>query len=280
MRDHGACATLGDVKVAGITSVIALDDRATLAAYAVDRRLAEDVRGYWSLTVLDPPARIRVVPDGQVDLVFDLDSGAAHLGGTREEPVEIVHARPMRLLGATLVPGAAAAFFGIPVSELSADWQPLSSVIGLVAEQLASRLCAADGESARLGLLESFLLARLERVERPDARVRRALQEIDESDGSIDMARLGRESGASPRNLSRLFHAWVGLSPKRFARIVRVQAALRRLAEPSPPTLAALAAEIGFADQAHLAREIRAVAGASPSELAERFKHSADPFKL
>jgi AraC-like DNA-binding protein len=268
------------VTAASITSVIALDDRASLAAHAVDRRLADDVRCYWSLTVSEPPARIRVVPDGQVDLVFDLDSGEAHLGGTREEPMEVVHERATRLLGVTLLPGAAAAFFGVPVSALSADWQPLSSVIGAVAEQLASRLCESESSTARLALLEAFLLARLERVEPPDARVRRALREIDDSDGRIDMARLGRESGASPRNLSRLFQAWVGMSPKRFARIVRVQAALRRLAEPAPPTLAALAAEIGFADQAHLAREIRAVAGAPPSELAETFKHSADPFKL
>lgn len=263
-----------------ITSVIALDDRATLVAHAVDRRLEGDVRSFWSVTVADPPARIRVVPDGQIDLVFDLDSGEAHIGGVREEPIEVVHDRATRLLGATLLPGAAAAFLGIPISALSGDWQPLSSVIGAVAGQLASRLRAADSASARIGLLEAFLLARLERVDRPDARVRRALREIDDSDGRIDMAQLGRESGASPRNLSRLFHAWVGISPKRFARIVRVQAALRRLAEPSPPTLAALAAEIGFADQAHLTREIRAVAGAPPSELAETFKHSADPFKL
>jgi AraC-like DNA-binding protein len=268
------------VAVARITSVIALDDRATLMAHAVDPRLQGDVRSYWSVTIVEPPARMRVVPDGQIDLVFDLDSAEAHIGGARETPIEVVHERATRLLGATLLPGAAAAFLGIPASALSCDWQPLSSVIGAVAGQLASRLRSSESESARLGLLEAFLLARLERVAPPDARVRRALREIDDSDGRIDMAQLGRESGASPRNLSRLFHTWVGMSPKRFARIVRVQAALRRLAEPSPPTLAALAAEIGFADQAHLAREIRAVAGAPPSELAESFKHSADPFKL
>ena len=267
------------VTVASITSVIALDDRAKLATHAVDARLAEDVRCYWSLTIAEPPGRIRVVPDGQVDLVFDLDSGDSHIGGTREQSIVVAHERATRLLGVTLLPGAAAAFFGIPVSGLSADWQPLSSVIGAVAGQLASRLCAAGSMSVQLGLLEGFLLARLGRLEPRDPRVRRALLHIDDSHGRVDVARLGRESGASPRNLSRLFHTWVGMSPKRFARIVRVQAALRRLAEPSPPTLAALAAEIGFADHAHLTREIRAVAGAPPSELAETFKHSADPFK-
>jgi len=262
------------------TSVIALDRRAAISAYAVDPRLAGDVGAYWSLTVMEPPAHIRVVPDGQVDLVFDLNSGAAHLSGALEQPMEIVHDGPTRLLGASLLPGAAAAFLGVAVPTLSHDWQPLSNVIGPVASQLARRLCEAESDSARLGVLESFLLARLDRVGSGDARIRHALQEIDDTDGRIDITELGRESGASPRNLSRLFHAWVGLSPKRFARIVRVQATIRRLAGPSPPPLAALAAEMGFSDQAHLARELRAVAGAPPSELAETFKRSADTFKL
>jgi AraC-like DNA-binding protein len=262
------------------TSVIALDQRAAISAYAVDPRLAGDVGAYWSLTVTDPPAHIRVVPDGQVDLVFDLNSGAANVSGAREQPTEIVHEGPTRLLGASLVPGAAAAFLGIAVSTLSRDWQPLAKVIGPVASQLAHKLCESESDGARLGVLESFLLARLDRVGLGDARIRRALQEIDDTDGRIDIAELGRESGVSPRNLSRLFHAWVGLSPKRFARIVRVQATIRRLVEPSPPPLAALATEMGFSDQAHLARELRAVAGAPPSELAETFKCSADTFKL
>ena len=279
-RAAQARASLPRVKAADFISVIALDGRAQIGAYPVDARLAGDVRAYWSLTVVEPPARIRVVPDGQVDVVFDLDSGQAHFGGARDAPLEAVHERPTRLLGATLLPGTAAAFLGVPASVLGSDWQPLENVMGPVAQQLASRLCAAESLAARLVLLETFLLARLVRSRTTDARVRRALHEIDASHGRIDVARLGRESGASPRNLSRLFQEWVGMSPKRLARIVRVQAALRRLAEPSPPTLAELAAETGFADQAHLARELRAVVGAPPSELAETFKHSSDPFKL
>jgi AraC-like DNA-binding protein len=260
----------------GPISVIALNDRAHLEAFSVDARLAAHVRTYWTLRVEQPPAKLRIVPDGQVDLVFDLLRGEAHVGGARQAPFDVVHERPMSLLGVSLLPGAAGALLGVVAGELSADWRPLSDVVGAVAGVLAERLASAASPCVRLGLLEAFLLARLGNT---DARVERALLAIDASQGSIDVARLGRDSGASPRNLGRLFHEWVGLPPKRFARIVRAQAALRRLAEQPAADLCALAAELGFADQAHLTREVRAVAGAAPSRLAETFKRKSDSFK-
>jgi AraC-like DNA-binding protein len=65
------------------------------------------------------------------------------------------------------------------------------------------------------------------------------------------------------------------MSPKRFARIARVQAVLRRLATEPDADLAGLAAELGFADQAHLTREVRALAGTTPG----RLRDWSDSFK-
>jgi AraC-like DNA-binding protein len=260
----------------GPISVIALNDRAHLEAFSVDQRLAAHVRSYWTLRVDQPPARLRIVPDGQVDLVFDLLRGEAHVGGARQAPFEVIHEQQTSLLGVSLLPGAASSLLDVAAGQLCADWQPLSSAVGPVAGVLVERLREAASACLRLGVVEAFLLARLGHK---DARVERALRAIDESRGSIDIARLGRDSGASPRNLNRLFHEWVGLSPKRFARIVRAQAALRRLAAEPSADLTALAAELGFADQAHLTREVRAVAGAAPTRLAETFKRKSDSFK-
>ena len=260
----------------GPISVIALNDRAHLEAFSVDERLAAHVRTYWTLRVDLPPAKLRIVPDGQVDLVFDLLRGEAHVAGAREAPFEVIHDQPTSLLGVSLLPGSASSLLGVPAGALSAEWAPLSDTLGPIATALVERLQSAASPSVRLGLIEAFLLARLGNK---DARVKRALRAIDASQGTIDIARLGRDSGASPRNLGRLFHEWVGLSPKRFARIVRAQAALRRLAAEPTTDLSALAAELGFADHAHLTREVRAVAGAAPSRLAEMFKRTSDPFK-
>jgi transcriptional regulator GlxA family with amidase domain len=97
--------------------------------------------------------------------------------------------------------------------------------------------------------------------------------------GNVAIDVVGKRAGASPRNLGRLFEQFVGMSPKRFARVVRVQAALRRLgADPDTP-LATLALELGYADQAHLTRELRALTGARPSALPELLATLSDSFK-
>jgi AraC-like DNA-binding protein len=261
----------------GPVSVIPLDDRALLTTYQVDPRLAEHVQSFWTLRVEAPPARLRVIPDGHVDLVFDVLEGKAYLAGPRDTPLEVVHERPTELFGVTLMPGAATATLGISAAALSLDWSPLESVVGPWASVLGQRLRAASTPLLRLGVIEAFLLGRLSRL---DPRVTRALCAIVDAKGQVGVAALGHDARSSSRNLTRLFHEWVGLSPKRFARIVRVQAALRRLAEHPPPDLARLASELGFADQAHMTRELRALAGAAPRSLAETFKRKADSFKV
>ncbi|HET9933153.1 MAG TPA: helix-turn-helix domain-containing protein [Polyangiaceae bacterium] len=259
-----------------LVSIIALDDRAKTESFGVDSALAQHVYGYWRLSVVDPPARLRVVPDGHVDLVFDPELREAYVAGPRDTPLEVEHARATDLLGATLSPGSAMALLSIEGRALSPDWTPLDAVLGELGRALAERVADAPSTLLRVSVIETFLLARLAPK---DLRLERALSVIDSSEGRVAVAELGRESGASPRNLSRLFHAWVGLSPKRFARIARAQAALRRLSEIETGDLGALAAELGFADQAHLTRELKAIAGAAPSHLAETFKRKSDSFK-
>jgi len=74
------------------------------------------------------------------------------------------------------------------------------------------------------------------------------------------------ELGLSVRQLHRRCTAAFGYGPTVLGRILRVQRALRSLAPGA--RLAEVAALAGFADQAHLSREVKAIAGATPSELA------------
>ena len=72
--------------------------------------------------------------------------------------------------------------------------------------------------------------------------------------------------GVSPYRLSRVFRRHVGVPLTRYRNRLRVGAALHRL-EQGEPSLAALAAELGFADQAHLTRTVRAEVGETPHRL-------------
>jgi AraC-like DNA-binding protein len=110
------------------------------------------------------------------------------------------------------------------------------------------------------------------RTPRPAARAERAIADAarealtaghPSSRGLLPLADL---LGVSPYRLSRLFHRHVGVPLTRYRNRLRVGAALHRL-EQGEPSLAALAAELGFADQAHLTRTIRSEVGETPHRL-------------
>jgi AraC-like DNA-binding protein len=108
--------------------------------------------------------------------------------------------------------------------------------------------------------------------------VTRAWRALVASGGTASVGRLARESGWSTRRLGTRFRTEIGLAPKEAARVVRFDRARRllqrRVAAAGAPELAALAAACGYYDQAHLAREFRALAGCPPSRwLAEEFRN-------
>jgi AraC-like DNA-binding protein len=83
------------------------------------------------------------------------------------------------------------------------------------------------------------------------------------------LVELARRVAVSPHHLSRIFKAETGLTISRYRNRLRARWALERLAA-GEPCLARLAADLGFADQGHLARVVRRELGATPSLLRER----------
>jgi AraC-like DNA-binding protein len=111
-------------------------------------------------------------------------------------------------------------------------------------------------------VLDAFFLDAL-LTEAGDPRLRPALALAFTRVGAVRVEELARASAVSARTLGRLFEHWVGLAPQKFLRIVRFQHALRGL--DGAPNWAALAAELGYFDQAHLIREVRALFGDVPT---------------
>lgn len=146
---------------------------------------------------------------------------------------------------------------------------PAGVIATTAREDLALRTLRTEDNA--LALLTS-IFSRLapERLEsgRPSTvAARRALaadaREALSLDPSLGLVSLGRVVGASPHHLSRVFRDEVGVSVSRYRRQLR----LRRALEELDGSLARVAADAGFADHAHLAREARALLGATPSEL-------------
>lgn len=105
----------------GVTSVLTLGGAAKFARHEVDPRLADKVDCYWTFTVETPSVELRIIPDGRIDLIFDLDTGEAFLAGPNRHPFDVRHERPTRLLGATMSPEVASASLEIEIGSLKGN---------------------------------------------------------------------------------------------------------------------------------------------------------------
>lgn len=165
------------------------------------------------------------------------------------------------VVGVHFRPGGAAALFGGAAIEASGQSVALADFPG---EWSAWRECllAESEPPARLKRLKALLHARLAGA-RTDPLVAAALARLHSSDGRLRIEALCAESGLGTTRFIERFRAQTGLTPKRFARLLRFNRALAALAGAHPPSLAELALATGHADQAHFAHEFRRFAGVS-----------------
>ncbi len=224
-------------------------------------------------------ARELVVPTGAMHLAIRLDAplrlfasaadvrgelvGHAVVGGARALAHHRSLAEPSRSVGVQLRPGVARALFGASAPELAERHTPLDALWGAAAASLHARLLEAPSAAARLQILEHVLTTRLDALTPMHSLVTGALGRLH-GEPATPIAEIAKDAGYSQRRLLALFRDAVGLAPKRYARLLRLQAAL--------PLLAAgrraldVAVTQGYADEAHLHRELREITGLSVRE--------------
>lgn len=109
----------------------------------------------------------------------------------------------------------------------------------------------------------------------PDTAVVRAVDLIRERAGQVRIESLAKAANISLRSVQLRFRRAVGLTPKEFARLVRLQTTLRAL-DSGDDRLTDVAIDGGFADQAHASRELRRVTGLAPARLREALRADRD----
>jgi len=222
---------------------------------------------------LDDPLVVRAHPDArQAPGSYDALVGGLHLA-----PALIAHGGRQSGVQVAVQPLGCRALFGLPAGELAGLDLDLADLLGAPGvEELRGRLRAAPTWPARFAVLDTALLTLATRHDaevHPD--VAHAFRRLLATGGRLPVRDLAGEVGWSPRHLTDRFRVETGLGLKEAARVVRFDRARRGL---TPGTaLAGLAADTGYYDQAHLAREFRALAGCSPSRwLADEFTFVQD----
>jgi AraC-like DNA-binding protein len=233
------------------------------------------------------PAVHRGLPSPYLTMILTLDDPltiAAHpdpaqpggnyetlIGGLHTRPAMITHSGRQSGVQLNLHPLGARLLLGLPAGQLGHLDVPAEAVMGSVALELQDRVREASTWAARFAALDATLLNLLRESELASSPIRSLEREVIRAwdllrAGEVRVGAIAREVGWSTRHLSDRMAAETGLTPKVVARVLRFDRARRLLVRARPDrSVARVAAECGYFDQAHLAREFNALAGLPPS---------------
>lgn len=228
----------------------------------------------WDLRGL-PPRDQQVLAHPQVHLVFEQPEARVY-GVDRGLFVRRLEGRG-QVLGVKFQPGGFRPFWGRPVQELADRVLPATVALGTDGDGDADgdageaavaganrRILALDSLPAMAALADAFLLARLPAADPRVAEVTAIVELAATDHGIVRVEQLAARCGVSVRTLQRLFAEYVGVGPKWVLRRARLQQAAL-LADAGAVDWPLLAAELGYADQAHLSRDFTAVVGRPPT---------------
>lgn len=233
----------------------------------------------WHMRSNGSYTRERLLPHAHMDLLINLGEPhrlvshdpdrpsrlyqRAWIAGLQDRYLDIESPSHPWLMGIRFKPTGPLALLRVPLAELTNRVVDLDLILGSSIERLRQRLMEAASLERRFQILERYLLERIASARAPRAEVGYALTRLARTRGAVRMRSLAVETGISQKHLIDLFHEQVGMAPKRYARIVRLNALLK---EVSSSNWADLAARFGYYDQPHFVREFREFSGTTPTE--------------
>jgi AraC-like DNA-binding protein len=222
--------------------------------------LSQYIDAYWSMeNITEDTIKFPVVPDGCIDIVWE--NGQIFLVGIMEIAMLVPIAPKDRYIGIRFRPGIIASLLHKDISQFNDQMIPLEEIAPLLTQELH---IALDNEwDVFEGLDKVFKVLFSETV--IEKRILDAMEQIRESGGNIAMQALSEKSELSIKQLERLFVKHVGLTPKRFARIIRFLYTHQDLTQEGIVDLCSKVLERGYYDQAHFNREYKRLTGLTPT---------------
>jgi AraC-like DNA-binding protein len=256
----------------GVLHAAAAATRFTLGRYPPPADLAQFVDFCWVIRwdLRGEPAHEQaILPHPNVNLAFE--SAGASVYGVDTKIFTRRLSGEGKALGVRFRPGGLRPFHSQPISRLNDRVVPADGLFGPAADRACAAVMAADADDDAMIAAASGLLLGLGPAPDPVVdQVAGLVGRITEDPALRRVAQLAEVSGLPERKLQRLFSDYVGVSPKWVMRRARLHEAALRVEADGPAAVdwAALAADLGYADQAHLTRDFTATLGVPPSRYA------------
>ena len=240
------------------------------------------VQSFWSFRRAAPLLTFReeyMHPRGGFGVVFNFGDPVFLDGRLVKEPLFLDGANTLSrkmgfvgqvdMVGVRFREGGAYPFLGVPLHELRDAFTPRAVSDRRQVLRLNAQLAETAVRANRFQLLDQWLVVRLAQGQARSLLIPPSLARLQTRAGQLPIPQLAEELAVSQRQLERLFQLQVGMTPKQYARLVRVETARLALKQHTETTTR-LAVDLGFYDQAHFIREFRSVIGMTPTAYTKR----------
>lgn len=245
------------------------------------QELSAFIECYWSWHVEpDAHALNDILPDAAPEFIVHFgsipftrnDSGEwrqqhrAFLYCAAHKVLRLSVREPMTLFAIRFRPWGVARFSKVSMAGMLDRPVPPFESLNKLGDELVKELRSAGSDSRRVMAADRLLSAALRSHSAVEPRLRMLLDAAN--GGRCNSADMARKLSVSDRTFSRLWNDVVGIQPRKFVQLMRFHNALEMI--DSGARLSQVAADCGYSDQSHMARQIKVIAGLPPSSLRRR----------
>ncbi len=250
--------------------------------YKPSAALSDYVKYYWTMDSELPGEAdsTLVYPEGYPEMVFHYGDAFVVTDGRKgavRQPQSFFGAQKTKslyvstngttgMIAVTFRPFGASPFFRFDLNQGRDLKIDLCSIFGDRHKLLVEQIAGAGSTEKRIGIIESFLLSQLSVNARELAILSLGAGAIDSSMGRITIEEASKTAYVSCRHFERLFLRRVGLSPRQYSRIRKINFAIKLMEAQRLTSLTEVALEAGFYDQSHFISNFKSVIDITPSE--------------
>lgn len=241
--------------------------------YQPSGQLATVVDTIWIAKHSSKVSDSRILPDGYVDLIFDLDrlgqttvGSAVRVAGMMTTARTVPHRANGETLGVRFKTGHFNALVNLPLSTLKNQAVALTDCTPKFDVSQLEALALTQQPDDKLKQLHQLLTAQLNFSALGQYRLERSVATTIKANFlNLDLSKIAEAHHISLRQLERRFKAAIGVTMKEYHHIVRFKRTLNYLAENPDTSLLHVAYDNGYFDHAHLTKTFNRMAGFNPS---------------
>ncbi|HPI19708.1 MAG TPA: helix-turn-helix domain-containing protein [Candidatus Kapabacteria bacterium] len=181
--------------------------------------------------------------------------------------INVIPAGKIGMIAVYFKPFGASLFFDLSYSELNNTNLDLGAIIGDKYKTTREKLGMASNLNKRIAIIENFLLNHYNNKRYYEIEIlSKCIEIIDTNFGMISIDDLANETCITNKQLDRYFNKRIGLAPKQYIRIKKINYAIAMLRTKRQMNLTQIALETGFYDQAHFTNDFKKITGINPKK--------------